>query len=1024
MPKWTEEQDLAINKDNSNIIVSAGAGSGKTAVLTARVIRKLKDGIDINKLLVLTFTNEAAGEMKDRIRKAIKKEESLKAQLDYIDGAYITTFDSFALSILRKYHYVIGVSRNISIIDSSVINIKKEEVIDKIFEELYTIGDSSFLKLIGDFCVKDDSDIKKSILKISNSLDMKLDKDSFLKTYISNFYSIEYVNNLLNEYLDKIFSIKSEIKSLYEDVLSGENSKVCEEYQKALSSLIGSDSYDSIKDNINVSLPRKVELKKEKEEIKSLIDTLKSLTIYENTDEIVSSYKSTKTYVEAIVNIIKKLDLEISSYKKKNNSYEFIDVSKMAIEIVKNNPNVCNEIKYFYNEIMVDEYQDTNDLQEIFISYIANNNVYMVGDIKQSIYRFRNANPLIFKDKYDNYSRGNNGFKIDLTKNFRSREEVLSDINKIFDKIMDDALGGADYSASHRMIFGLQDYTKENDNTISNYLNFYNYSLEDKTFSNDEVEAFIIARDIKKKISSGYKVFDKNTQSLRDASYDDFCIIMDRGTSFDLYKKIFEYKNIPLVMYKDETLTSSDDILIIKNIISFIIKIKSKEYDTEFRYLYTSIARSYLFEYSDDDIFSCFDDGDFYNNDIFAIAKGISDELDNISVDDFVNLILERFDFYKKIVKVHGINGIIIRILYLKNIVRSLGSLGYTPYDLNDYFDKMIGSGFDIKYKLNNDVTGSVKIMNIHKSKGLEFPVCYYSGLYKRFNIQDFNERFMFDNKYGIITPYYKEGIGSIISKTLARDEYIKDEISEKIRLLYVALTRAREKMIFVCPLDDNIYNTDKVVDINQRLKYRSFLDIVNTIKDEFEGKTKNIYDLSFVTKDYQKTKNMNFNKIDVAEAFPIKKVNIEYNSLSNNIFSKKVKKLFTKDELYIMQKGNDIHYAFELIDFKNPNFGIKYGEYVEKFLKQDLLKNIKNGKVYKEYEFVYEKENSKYHGIIDLMIVYKDHIDIIDYKLSNINDINYIKQLNGYKDYISSISMLPVNIYLYSIEKNVFKEV
>ena len=623
MPKWTEEQELAINKDNSNIIVSAGAGSGKTAVLTARVIRKLKDGVDINKLLVLTFTNEAAGEMKDRIRKAIKKEESLKDQLDYIDGAYITTFDSFALSILRKYHYVIGVSRNISIIDSSVINIKKEEVIDKIFEELYTIGDSSFLKLIGDFCVKDDSDIKKSILKISNSLDMKLDKDSFLKTYISNFYSIEYVNNLLNEYLDKIFSIKNEIKSLYEDVLSGENSKVCEEYQKALSSLIGSDSYDSIKDNINVSLPRKVELKKEKEEIKSLIDTLKSLTIYENTDEIVSSYKSTKTYVEAIVNIIKKLDLEISSYKKKNNSYEFIDVSKMAIEIVKNNPNVCNEIKYFYNEIMVDEYQDTNDLQEIFISYIANNNVYMVGDIKQSIYRFRNANPLIFKDKYDNYSRGNNGFKIDLTKNFRSREEVLSDINKIFDKIMDDALGGADYSASHRMIFGLQDYTKENDSTISNYLNFYNYSLEDKTFSNDEVEAFIIARDIKKKISSGYKVFDKNTQSLRDASYDDFCIIMDRGTSFDLYKKIFEYENIPLVMYKDETLTSSDDILIIKNIISFIIKIKSKEYDTEFRYLYTSIARSYLFEYSDDDIFSCFDDGDFYNNDIFAIAKGI-----------------------------------------------------------------------------------------------------------------------------------------------------------------------------------------------------------------------------------------------------------------------------------------------------------------------------------------------------------------------------------------------------------------
>ena len=148
MPNWTKEQELAIYKDNSNIIVSAGAGSGKTAVLTARVIRKLKDGVDINKLLVLTFTNEAAGEMKARIRKAISKEPSLKEQLDYIDGAYITTFDSFALSILRKYHYAIGASRNISIIDSSVINIKKEEAIDKIFNELYSVKDPDFLKLI------------------------------------------------------------------------------------------------------------------------------------------------------------------------------------------------------------------------------------------------------------------------------------------------------------------------------------------------------------------------------------------------------------------------------------------------------------------------------------------------------------------------------------------------------------------------------------------------------------------------------------------------------------------------------------------------------------------------------------------------------------------------------------------------------------------------------------------------------------------------------------------------------------
>lgn len=1021
MPNWTKEQELAIYKDKSNIIVSAGAGSGKTAVLTARVIRKLKDGVDINKLLVLTFTNEAAGEMKVRIRKAIKEEPSLKEQLDYIDGAYITTFDSFALSILRKYHYVIGASRNISIIDSSVIDIKKEEVIAKIFDELYTIKDPKFLKLIGDFCVKDDSEIKKSILKISNSLDMKLDKNKYLDTYIDKFYDSNYVNKLVSNYLSKIMSIKNDIKYLYEKVISIEESKVCEEYISVLSSLINSDSYGDIKSNLNISLPRKVELKKEKEEIKSLIDSLKELTVYENYDEIISSYMSTKSYVEIIIDIVKRLDFEINSYKEKNNSYEFIDVSKMAITIVRNNPSIRDEIKYFYNEIMVDEYQDTNDLQEIFINEIANNNVYMVGDIKQSIYRFRNANPLIFKDKYDSYSEGNNGFKIDLTKNFRSREEVLSDINTIFDKIMDNALGGADYSASHRMVFGLNDYKKENDEDISNFLEFYNYSLEDKAFSNDEVEAFIIARDIKNKIDSGYMVFDKDSKALRKARFDDFCIIMDRGTSFDLYKKIFEYENIPLVMYKDEVLTTSDDILILKNIVSFIIKIKNKEFDTEFRYLFTSIARSYLFEYSDDYIFSCFVNKDFMNNDVFSISKEIAKVLDEISTSDFISLIIDKFSFYKRIVRVNGISGIIIRVLYLKNIVKNLESLGYTPYNLKDYFDKMIKNELDIKYKLNNDVSGSVKIMNIHKSKGLEFPVCYYSGLYKKFNIRDFNDRFMFDNKYGIITPYYKDGIGFVISKILAKDEYIKEEISEKIRLLYVALTRAREKMIFVCSLNDDVYNDEKIVNINERLKYRSFLDIVNTIKDEFEGKTKNITNLSFVTKNYQSFKDIKLSNYD-SLPLPIKKVFIEYNNYTDNKFSKNTNKLLTGEELDVIQKGLDVHYAFEVTDFKNPNFDIKYGKYVKRFLDNDLFKNINDAKVFKEYEFIYEEENNKYHGIIDLMIMYKDHVDIIDYKLSNIDDPNYIKQLNGYRNYISKRTALDVNTYLYSIEKDEFK--
>ena len=1022
MPNWTKEQALAIDKDNSNIIVSAGAGSGKTAVLTARVIRKLKDGVDINKLLVLTFTNEAASEMKDRIRKAIKKEESLKEQLDYIDSSYITTFDSFALSLVKKYHYVLGVSKDISIIDNSIVSIKRKQVIEEIFNNLYEEKNESFLKLIKDFCIKDDNEIKNMILRISDKLDLKANKKEYLENYINNYYSDAFINNTIDTYLEKINNIKQELDNLYDIVISKESEKIANEYINNFSKLINSSSYEEIKDSLNVIPPKKVEYKKEKECIKELVESLKELTIYSSVEDIKEIYKSTQPYIESIIDIINKVDEKISSYKEKASNYEFIDISKMAIKLVKDHEDIRQELKNYYNEIMVDEYQDTNDLQEVFISYIANNNVYMVGDIKQSIYRFRNANPKIFKNKYDAYSKNDNGFKIDLTKNFRSREEVLTDINKIFDKIMNNFLGGAEYKDSHRMVFGNKTYTEENDINISNHLEFYNYDSKATKFKNEEVEAFIIAKDIKEKIENNFQVLDKETEKLRCANYDDFCIIMDRGTTFDLYKKVFEYNGIPLVIYRDEKLNTSYDILIIRNIIKFIIKIKEKEYDKEFKYLFTSIARSYLFEYTDEQIFSIFKNNSFYQDEIYKIANSIVKELDNISLNIFIKQIIDKYNIYQNIIKTNGINDIIVRIMYLQNICNSLESLGYTPYDLKDYLDEMTTKDLEITYKQNTKQKGSVRIMNIHKSKGLEFPICYYSGLYKSFNISDLKERFMYDETYGIITPYYNNGIGVLPTKALVKDNYIKEEISEKIRLLYVAVTRAKEKMIFVGPLNNEIYNDEALVNDKTRLKYRSFLDIVNTVKDDFDT-IKNIEDLSFVTKDYQAYKDKDLD-IEKTETLQIRNIKIEYNLMENNKFSKVNNKLLTKEELYIIQKGLDVHYAFEVTDFKNPNYNIKYGEYVNRFLDNDLFKNINDAKVFKEYEFIYEEDNNKYHGIIDLMLVYKNHVDIIDYKLSNIDDPNYIKQLNGYKNYISKRTGLSVNTYLYSIEKDEFKMV
>ena len=211
MPKWTEEQQLAIDKENTNIIVSAGAGSGKTAVLTARVIRKLKDNISINQLLILTFTKKAAHEMKERIRLEILKDDSLKKELNYIDSSYITTFDSFALSMVKKYNYLLNINKNIKIADSSIIYLKKKKILDDIFDNLYKENNSLFLKLVADFTVKDDNDLKKYILDINDKLDLKYDKISYLDSYIDNYYSHLNINSLLDEYnkllIDKVKKI-------------------------------------------------------------------------------------------------------------------------------------------------------------------------------------------------------------------------------------------------------------------------------------------------------------------------------------------------------------------------------------------------------------------------------------------------------------------------------------------------------------------------------------------------------------------------------------------------------------------------------------------------------------------------------------------------------------------------------------------------------------------------------------------------------------------------------------------------
>ncbi len=1019
MTKWTNEQIDAINKKDSNIIVSAGAGSGKTAVLSERVIRILKEKVHINELLILTFTKLAAHEMKERIRNKIKKEKDLINELDLIDSAYITTFDSFSLSLVKKYHYILNIDKNVNIVDSTIIDIEKSKILDAILEEYYKEKDSGFIKLIKDFCVKDDSEIKNAILGISKSLDLKIDKQEFIHNYVENFYNELKIEQDIKKYLELIHKKINIISLLTDEIKIEAEGEYYEKISNELSNLLESMTYEEIKNNVDIKLPSvpknsEENLKQIKEKITSTIKEIKNLTRFDNEEEIKNTIIMTKEYATIILEIIEKLDNKLKEFKNQKNLYEFNDIALLAIKLVKENKEIKEEIKTSFKEILLDEYQDTNDIQETFINEISNNNVYMVGDIKQSIYRFRNANPSIFKNKYDNYSNKNGGIKIDLNKNFRSRKEVIENINQIFDLIMSDEIGGANYKKEHNMIFGNNTYIENK--TLDNDLEILDYDYtKETTYKKEEIEAFIIAYDIKNKINNNYQVLDKETNKLRNITYNDFVILIDRSKNFDLYKKIFTYLNIPLSQNKDLNMNDDIDILIIKNILKLIKKINDKEIDQEFKYSFISIERSFLINEDDNEIFKYFLNNNYNESKLYKICEQIKENIENSSLSEIIEEILDKFNYLEKIISTSNINASRIRIDKIREITKSLEQMGYGLDDLINYLIELTENNKEIKYTLKENIEDSVKIMTIHKSKGLEYPICYYAGLYSPFNIKDITTKFSYNNKYGLILPYFKEGIGKTIYKDLEKEEYIKEEISEKIRLFYVALTRAREKMIIVEP------KTEGNIDITN-YEYRSFKDILDSIKVKIikyykEIKIENIN----IDKNYEIPKN-----IDIYSLIPTNSKKIEEKIIKNdkqklkeNTYSKTKHSLITKEEKETMNYGKKIHEIFELNSFEN-----KENIYINKLLEHSIFKNIKDANIIKEYEFIYQNEDIEYHGIIDLMLEYEEYIDIIDYKLKNIIDDAYINQLHGYKEYIEKITNKKVNLYLYSIIENKIKKI
>ncbi|MDE6661132.1 MAG: UvrD-helicase domain-containing protein, partial [Anaeroplasmataceae bacterium] len=412
---WTEMQNQAIHKRGGNCIVSAGAGSGKTAVLSERILTYCLDGKDICSFLVLTFTNAAAAEMKERIRKKLL-DHQLKEQASRIDSAFITTFDAYSLALVKKYYFHLNVDKDITIMDQALLEVKKKEIVDSLFEELYTIKDKRFFSLLTKYTKQNDENVKKIILSILAKLELIVEEEEFCKQYEMVYYNDKFIDSLVARYeklaLSKACEFYQALVKLEEAASTDPASdKLCEEVGHILS-MAQIKAYDEAALWLNSITLTRISSKAAdfvKDLKASCGDLLKEIKLKYFSKYVFLNEAKTELYaIKEDVLYLLELALEVKhrldAYKYELMAFDYMDIAKMAIKLVKTNKAVLEEIRNSFTEILIDEYQDTSDIQEAFISYISNHNCYMVGDIKQSIYRFRNANPYIFKDKYSKYS--------------------------------------------------------------------------------------------------------------------------------------------------------------------------------------------------------------------------------------------------------------------------------------------------------------------------------------------------------------------------------------------------------------------------------------------------------------------------------------------------------------------------------------------------------------------------------------------------------------------------------------------
>lgn len=898
----TTNQKLAIDTRDANILVSAAAGSGKTSVLVERIISRItdtKDPVDVDRLLIMTFTNAAANEMRNRIRDAIDDRieelqndpdadrevlERLEKQSMLVHGAMITTIHGFCKSVITDNYEKLSLDPSFRVGDETECKLIRQDALEECLENLYENATPGFLKASECFSsARSDSGFAELIIPVYEFVTADPDPEAFIRQCCKN-YEFDSFDDFCSsdlmkrfcDYLTRKVQSMSQIMEYAAHII--DDHEILEPYRpcinafKTVFSLILSRitaredlAYNIIRDELSrfeapsfgriKGKPDEEEAEAKeivgsyRDEAKSGVAKLRETVCY----DLMTAYghiTATKEELSGLVETVLAFSAVYEEKKRAVSVIDFNDMEHMAVRILKD-AETAGAYREQYVEIYVDEYQDSNMTQEMLVSLICRHdpgNVFQVGDVKQSIYRFRHARPDLFLGKYNTYTDGQGANRrILLNDNFRSRREVTDSVNEVFSAIMRAETGGIEYDDAARLNFAATYYEAdapcENDSYRTEII-----IGERESLTTEEINANIIADRIQSMIRSRFLVYDKDAKVTRPITFGDITILVRTIKPFEpVFREVFTAAGIPLSVQGYEGYFGTVEI---RTALSFLSAVDNPLCDIPL----ATLAKCPVGGFSDADIAKLTvkaPDGKCLYDRMSAVAAG---QEDRTLADKCKNLIglLEHYKVMSTYTPVYGILSDFIDRLYadhVKCMNKGRQRMANLSMLLNkaEEFGKTSFSGLyqfvrymDLirKYEIDDGEAGlvgekddAVKLMTMHKSKGLEYPVCFIAGMEKGRNRNDENSRFIRSTVSGFGTDHTdldRRIRVATIPKMIVREDNRVDSVAEEIRVLYVAMTRAREKLIMVGCDKTGIFDYFTNVRLNPE-NAGSFLDMIKT---------------------------------------------------------------------------------------------------------------------------------------------------------------------------------------------------